>query len=128
MGKPAPYNSKQLTQHLRDLLAQAHTMTLEGEYQTKGEALVDLVMKEALGWEESIVNDEGTEIKSVHKPQRWAIELVWDRMEGKTPQSLDPGETKMTAKDTVKALAVARLSALTAETVGEAKKGPPPLA
>ena len=120
----ARYNSRQLTQHLRELAAQAHDWSEEDGAITKGEALARLLWKKALGYKEVKVDDEGNEKEEWRPPESWAIQLVYDRMEGKTPQAVTEDETRITAAEQVSELAKNRLTALADKLV--AGSAPPP--
>lgn len=129
MGKPKKYNSKQLTEHLRQLAAEAHDWSEDGII-THGEALAKLLWKRALGWTEKTVDEEGNEKEVYHKPEAWAMQFVYERMEGKTPQSTPDDEgRKRRAKDDVRDLAKSRLNSLAKSAAGSEdglkKKGPP---
>ena len=132
MGKPQRYNSRQLTEHLRQLAAEAHDWSMEDGMITKGEALARLLWRKALGYTEKTKDDEGNEVEEWHKPEAWAIQLVYERMEGKTPQAIGEDESrKRKVKDEVQDLARARLNdiATTAASAGGdgdlKAKGPP---
>lgn len=112
--KPA-YDNRQLTKHLRELAAEIHDVDAEtGETVTKGEALAKMVFTKALGGIAKKVDDEGNVIEVEVKPESWAIQLVWDRMEGKTPQAVPDNHAKIKAKDKVGELAKNRINAMTA--------------
>ena len=131
MGKPKKYNSRDLTNHLRELAAEAHDWSEEDGAITKGEAMARLLWRKALGYTETTVDDEGNEKEVYHKPEAWAIQLVYERIEGKTPQAMeeDRGD-KPKAKDHVRELAQSRLNDLAAKagaaTGGDLKKKGPP--
>lgn len=126
MGKPKKYNSKELTNHLRQLAAEAHDWSEKDGLITKGEALARLLWAKALGWEEVQIDDEGNERTVKHPPEAWAIQLVYDRMEGKTPQAVTEDEARMTAADQVRELARARLNQLAAASTKKDKPAGPP--
>ncbi len=55
---------------------------------TKAEAIARYIWKTALGWEESVdvFDKQGkkTGIRpEVHRPDKWAINMIWDRLEGR---------------------------------------------
>ena len=50
-----------------------------------------------------------------HKAERWAIEMVWERIEGRTPQALVDDKKGLTVADKVNELAVDRVNKLTKE-------------
>lgn len=122
------FNSKELTLHLRLIAAEAHEMEFDGQGQavviSKGEALARLIWKKALGYEETITDDEGKPAIVYHKPEAWAIQLAYDRMEGKTPTAIGDDDTRLKASDKVRALAKARINDLIPATA-PAPKGPP---
>lgn len=126
MANPKKYNTRELTNRLRELAAEAHTIADDGELISKGEALAKLLFDKALGHVETRVDEEGEKHEVIHKPESWAIQLIYDRLEGKTPQAAEhDDETKVKALDQVRELAKARLNdAAEAATTG-AIKGPP---
>ena len=83
--KRARYSTRKLTEHLRELAAEAESINDEGGVITKGEALARMLWAKALGYEET---DPKTGVIEAHKPAAWAIQLLWDRMEGRTPQAI----------------------------------------
>lgn len=119
------YNSRELTGHLKELLAEAHDMTVEGDLVTKGEAIARLLIQKALGWEEKTKDDEGKELLVYHKPEAWAIQLVYDRVEGKTPQAVTEDDVRIKAAERVRELAKQRLNGLTDEVLLVKGSGPP---
>ena len=59
---------------------------------TKAEAIARYIWKAALGWEESVdmLDKQGkkTGIRpEYHRPDKWAINMIWDRMEGRVGQA-----------------------------------------
>ena len=123
-GKPK-YSSRQLTNHLRELAAVAHDWSEEEGVLTKGEALARLLWERALGFEERTVDEEGKETIVKHPPQQWAVQLVYDRIEGKTPQAVEEDETKIKALDKVRELAADRVSAMAREAAEETEPPTP---
>ena len=133
MGKPQKYNSRQLTENLRQLAAEVHDWDPNEGAKSKGQALAELLWKKALGYTDKTTDDEGNEKEVYHKPEAWAIQLVYERMEGRTPQAIQDDEgNKRKAKDQVRDLAKSRLNDMAktaADTAGDAEslkaKGPP---
>jgi hypothetical protein len=129
MGKPKRYSSKELTNHLREMAAEAHDMMDDGSVLTRGEALALLLWRKALGYTEKRVDDEGTETEVYHEPASWAIQLVYERMEGRTPQAITEDEQRIKAADRVRDLAKSRLNSLaqkaTAVAPDDSTKKPP---
>lgn len=95
-----------------------------GEYLTRNEAVAWLLWQYALGFEEKDPDNNDKTIKV--KPQRWAIELLWDRLEGKAPSAVHDDKGTLTAADKVSDQAVSRMNKIAAETVGAPKPGGPP--
>lgn len=120
----ATFNNRQLTQLLRETAAEIHDFDQEHGALSRGEALVRLLWKKALGWTEIKIDDDGNEKKIVHQPESWALQVIYDRMEGKTPQALIEDTGHIKAKDKVSELTKNRLNDLTA-TVGKGPGGPP---
>ena len=86
MSKPPPRKIKiptgpTLTKYLKALAVEAETILPDGDVLTKAAALADLVWKSALGWRETDVKT-GEEI--VHPTDWRAVELLFNRIEGKT--------------------------------------------
>ena len=130
MPKPRKpkYDTRALTDKLRELAAEVHNMDPDGTMVTRGEALATLLFNKALGYKERIIDDDGDEAEIVHPPEAWAINLVYDRLEGKTPVAIQEDTGKIKAKDKVGDLAKKQLNALAAasDPAAELKaKGPP---
>jgi len=128
MSKPR-YNSRQITEHLREIAAMAHDWSEEDGSLTKGECLARLLWRKALGWTETIVDDEGNKKEKYHKPESWAIQLIYDRMEGKAVNAQpEEDDRRMKAKDQVSELARNRVNALAKESASakEAVRNKPP--
>lgn len=83
---------------------------------TKAEAIARYIWKVALGWEESIDVLDKTGKKTgirpeVHKPDRWAINMIWDRMEGRAGAAdLKAGSDKASLADKVSGLGAKRVN------------------
>lgn len=104
--KDRPYNSRQLTKHLREFANDVETM--DGDRViTRGEALALLLWKMALGFE---AEDPETKTIRHYKPQAWAIQLVYERLEGKTPQALVDDQAHIIIADKVSELVQHRLN------------------
>lgn len=112
--KRARYSSRQLTLHLREMAAEALTINDEGGLVTRGEALATLLWKKALGYES--VNSETSEV-TYHKPEAWAIQLIWERMEGKAPVAIPDDKGVLKIADKVSDLARNRLNSFAESAV-----------
>ena len=117
-------NSKQLTLHLKQLSAEAHSVSDDGDVITRAEAMSLLLWDYALGWEEKDPDDPAKMVR--HRPAQWAIQLIYDRLEGKAPNAVDDKSGTMTAADKVSELAKNRINAMTLSVVGDDGIGGPP--
>jgi hypothetical protein len=116
---------KLLSKFIKEIASEIHddpVIRARGEEAvmvTKAEAIARYIWKVALGWEESIdVLDKAgkkTGIRpEVHKPDRWAINLIWDRMEGRAGAAdLKGGSNKASLADRVSAQGKKRLDQIT---------------
>jgi len=105
--KKFKFNTRQLTQHLRELAVESETMTDAGVIITKSEALAQLLWKKALGWKET--NKETGEVIT-YKPEAWAIQMIYERMEGKAPIALIDEKQQLTAAEKISDLARTKLN------------------
>lgn len=71
---------KLLTTELKRLAQLIHTMDDEGNPLTKLQALSKMVWDKALGY---TIEDPQKDTKTEYKPERWAICLLFERLEGK---------------------------------------------
>jgi hypothetical protein len=103
-----------LSKYLRALALEIETVDADGDPMTKAAKLAELVWRHALGGE--IVAQDGK--KTVQPPAVWAIELLYNRIEGKIPLAVveDQGRS-LTEK--VSDLGKARINSLTAASVEE---------
>jgi hypothetical protein len=119
-------------------ISQEETEFVKGEsgddkMATKAEALARVVWDMALGWVEEVdVFKDGAKVgvaKKKHPPAQWAINLVYDRAEGKAAQAGDTGEKKSDVSDRISQRTKDRVNKL-AEATGNAGtstvKPPPP--
>lgn len=103
----------QLTRHLRALAAEIETSDDNGNPITRAEMLALVVWKKALGWiEPARMQGDVVLVKEViHKPESWAIQLIYERIEGKAPQAILDEKGRMTAAEKVGELARSKLNA-----------------
>ena len=85
---------------------------------TKAEALARTIVKRALGYKEIVKNSVGVDEEIVHQPDRTYVQIVFDRVEGRVPQSLTEGEEKMTAAEKVTEQGVNRINSVRSDSVG----------
>jgi len=105
-----------LSKYLRSLALDMETVNDKGDIFTKAATLAALVWKYALGWTEENVK---TGKKTKHAPDWRAIELLYNRIEGRIPVAVveDQGRN---LTDKVSDLGKAKINALAkAATEGE---------
>ena len=121
MSKPPTFKKKpgrglgpgQLTKHLRALAAEIETSDSDGNLITRAEQLALVVWKKALGWTDP-AKKQGDVILTkevIHKPESWAIQLIYERIEGKAPQAIPDAKGRLTAAEKVSELAKSKLNA-----------------
>lgn len=101
-----------LSKYLRALALDVETMDDAGDPVTKAQALAALVWKHALGFEEADLDNPDK--KTLNKPAVWAIDLLYNRIEGKIPLAVVEDQGK-SLTDKVSDLGKARINALAAD-------------
>ena len=96
-----------LGKHLRDLAAKIETIDDEGRTITKGEALAQLLFKKALGYTEV---DPETHTDQYRKPEAWAIQMIFERLEGRVPQVQPTENDGVSAAERITDLARAKIN------------------
>ena len=113
--------TKELTELVNKLGDTAHTIDNDGVVITKNEALIELLWNTALGYKEQVMvekgKDKGKTQEVTHKPQKWAMELIYNRKEGGLAAVADSGDSGMTAAKTVRQLVKDRLKRITRKIV-----------
>ncbi len=121
LAAPDRVSRKALSKHLDAIGQEAHTITADGTQVTKEEALARLLWDKALGYTETIRDDNGTQKEIVHKPESWALEYIYERKEGKAPPAIADSSGGIRAADKVRQLAKERLNNMAIVTVATAK-------
>jgi len=85
---------------------------------TKAEALARMIVKKALGYSEKVIDRDGVEVEIAHAPDKTYVAIVFDRMEGRVPQSLAEGEGKLTAAERVTEQGVNRINSVRDKSAG----------
>ena len=118
-------NTKSITRHLRTLAAEVNTEHFgsDGGILTNEEAAARLLWKKALGYTETIRNEEGNQKEVKHKPEAWALQYVMERLEGKIAHAQSEDTNRVRAADKVRELSKTRLNQLATAVAGP--KGPP---
>lgn len=113
----ARYNTRELTKYLRELAVEAESMDDSGDVITRAKALALLIWKKALGYRGTVVTSAGS--KEVdHAPEAWAMQLIYDRLEGRVAQAATEEAGKQKAADRVSDLSRSRLNAMAGTAVG----------
>lgn len=73
----------------------------EDRMATKAEALARKMWKMALGYTETKIEDDGSEIKIYHSPDRTLMSMLFDRIEGRAPLSTNLDKHKRTIAEKV---------------------------
>ena len=119
MKKPPAFKKKpgqgfgQLTRHLRALAAEYETSADDGTPITRAEMLAMVVWKKALGWTDPAKKQGDVVLvkEVIHKPESWAIQLIYERIEGKAPQAVPDAKGRLTAAEKVGELARSKFNA-----------------
>jgi len=123
---PGILGGKALTDELRKLAMQVHTVLDDGTPVTRAQTLAELIWKLALGWVETTRDDDGNRKEIAHPPVAWAMQYVFERTEGKAAIAQSESVDRISATDKVRDLAKARINKLAAVTVGPPKIPRPP--
>lgn len=112
MAKTNKYNQKALSDELKRLAVQVVDVTDDGSPETRAQKLARAVWDRALGFKE-MVEDKGGSREVVHPPETWAMQYVFERLEGKVPLSTPEESSRVKAADHVAELARQRINSLT---------------
>ncbi len=113
---PSPTSVKKLSQkalsdELRRLALQVTDVDDEGEAVTRAQKLARAVWDRALGFEES--REDGKKVP--HPPETWAMQYVFERLEGKVQTQATEETTRIKASERVAEMAKDRINELTKE-------------
>ena len=61
---------------------------------TKAEALARMMWRQALGYEETVIYDDGPSKKVVHQPDLRTAKELMDRLEGRAPTAVEDSDTR----------------------------------
>lgn len=121
MAVPFKISPRALSKELAKLASAVHTCDEQGNEITKEQALADLVWKMALGWEELVKDEDTGQIKRTkHAPLSWAIQYLYERLEGRAAVASPDNAGGIKAAERVGDLAKQRINQLAA-----IKAGPP---
>ncbi len=95
-----------LSQYLREISEEETELihdpnSGEDRMATKAEALARRIWQDALGYSEQVKAKEGGFIDLIHPPNRAAQSILFDRVEGRAPASVNEGDKKITAAEKV---------------------------
>lgn len=97
---------------IRDELDKMESVDDDGNILSKAEVLARILVNKALGYTEI---RGGVEIP--HPPERWAIELLYERMEGRTAAAEPEKPLEKTVAERVGKMAALSINALTRASV-----------
>ena len=120
--KKLKYSARQLTKFLKELAMEAESIDDEGETITKGKALALLLFKKALGYTEAYTNDEGARQETYHKPESWALQFIFERLEGKVPQTTIDPKDGPTIADKIREISKAKSNAMASAAQNEPRE------
>lgn len=114
---PQPrYNKQVLSLHLRQLANEAIDVDpKDGDPITRAHKLAQLLWDKALGGTKMERNDQGQEVQVYNRPESWAIQLVYDRLEGRVPNAADEDADRPRALERLREIARERVNAITAK-------------
>lgn len=120
------YSGKELTKFLRQLAMEAEGFSPSGDVMTKAEKLAQILWKKALGSKEMVSTEAGMR-EVTNAPEAWAIQMIYERLEGKVgPTAVEEGG-KVTAAEKVSELARDRINSVLSGATVTATMKPPPL-
>ena len=120
--KKLKYSARQLTKFLKELAMEAESIDDEGETITKGKALAILLWKKALGYSEIREDEEGVKREVYHKPESWAGQFIYDRMEGRVPQAAADEKDGPSIADKIREISKAKANALASQAQTEPRE------
>lgn len=123
------YTGKELTKFLRQLAMEAESSADDGTVQTKAEMLSRLLWKKALGYTAMELRGEAANrvmAEVYHPPESWAIQMIYERLEGKVANAATDDAGKLTAAERVSELSRNRINALAGGGLPGATKPTPP--
>jgi hypothetical protein len=121
-AKDTTLGDRELTEALRRLGTAPYSggEVPDGEAKTQAEALAKLVWMFALGYTAECEDEEGRLVSKYTPPQKWAIDLVFKRIEGKEAAAEPTSKSrKMSAADKIAELAQQRINSLAMEATEE---------
>jgi len=122
---PGKVSKRGLTKLLKEIGQKVTTEHFDddGGVLTHDEALARLLWRKALGYTEKTRDDNGTEKTVRNRPESWAIQLIYERREGKVMQAQPDDTGRVKAADKVRSLSRERVNKLASKVAGP--KGPP---
>lgn len=111
---PGIVGGKALTDELRKLSSEVHTISDDGSPITRAQILAGLIWRMAIGWEETTITEDGNRKTVRHPPVPWAMQYVFERTEGKAAIAVQDDVIKISAAEKVRELSKARLNKLAA--------------
>lgn len=126
MARDPLLSSKALTNELRKLAAENLTILNDGTPITRAQKLADLIWNLAVGWTETVVDNNGSRKEVVHPPVPWAMKFAFERLEGRSAEAQVEESERITAADMVRQLSKDRINKMSAMASGPPKLTKPP--
>lgn len=114
-------SARALTSALKKIAAEVMSIEDDGSPITRHDALARLMWNKALGWTEILVDDHGTQKKVSHPPESWAMQYIFERLEGKAAPMVQEREAGVSAADKVRELSKDRLNKIAVAVAGPPK-------
>lgn len=109
-----------LSSFLRDILeekTEVNDSIEDPQMISKAEKIARLMVKHAIGFTETRINDKEVAYDVVHQPDRTYIAMVWDRAEGRVA-AVEPGKKeKRTVADKVGEQSKKRINSIAKDSV-----------
>lgn len=109
------FTRKMLSEAMERLACEAEDSTNDGVVITKAGKLAEIVWRYALGFE--VTGKDGNIV--VHPPAVWAINLIYDRLEGRAGPASEPGRERLTPSAKMTAITKTRLNKIAEEKKNE---------
>lgn len=114
MAKTNKYTGPILTKFLREMAQEEVTVGDDGSPETRAKRLAKIVWEHALGT-----------YPDLKKPAQWAIELVYDRMEGRIAQAMPLDVNKRPMSEKIGDIARKTINALSETATSRTVPAPP---
>lgn len=88
---------------------------------SKAEKLCRNLWQEALGWTEVTESPDGDRKQIIHKPSKWAIQEIMNRVDGRTVAAVSAEDNTATMADNVRRTAIDLANAAAKKAIDDSK-------